>query len=497
MIKNKKYLRFSDVDDEKVRLELLGYLQLSAIKHNAFLPPITLASNNPPIYGDIYFAGNQKQSLPNTWSRFTVDVKEILGYDRPISLTALLLLKKIKAENPQPQIILCMETTGFTLAGAILALHDIFFPKDKLEACYIRKGRKIVDLGRLMEGSRVFSGKRAVFVDDFLNKGRSFFNVSRIAQENNINLQKGFFVVQNDHVRIDLSRRPKIPCDSIFTINQIMNTKMIVDKKILKYSFEHNRTRMKPRVEKETKDPLWRIDLLGDANNRLLSREDIELVKLAKDSAAISVASEYKNSPYLKYDGRGSFGYLPFMGKYLQQKGSALVKISKREFKNGCWINRARGAAFSGFNNDVIAQNVVKATVDACKKSPRLMIPHQRGPFHKAIWSGELGSLSFFIFIVEEAKLVDSTELSTALKNGIKDDAVLLVKKDGYHRIFLGNMKKTFESAKVSDFLLSNLFNGEELKNFKWQDDPEIYNLKGKWLWLPERPKKYFFNHID
>jgi orotate phosphoribosyltransferase len=482
------------IEDDKVWHELLYYLRSGGMKYNAALPPIDHSFNMPPIYENIYSKIRDNNFFHNTWSNFVVDVKEIIGYDRALSLTALLLLKKIKNEKPMPELILAMETTGFTLVGAILALHDLFFPEEKLEACYIRKNRKSRDLGRLMEGTRLISGKNAVFVDDFLNRGGTFNTIANTAKEYKINLQKGLFIVQNDEIKT--RQWPNIPCDSLFRLSQIRDPKIEINKNNQKYDFEHNEDRIKPRIEKETKDPLWQLDILHDKGSDILLRSDIELVRLAKDSALVSTMTNHFNSPYLKYDGRGSFGYLPFLDKYLTDKGAVIIKINKREFKNGRWINRQRGYAFSGFNDNDIAHNVVRATVKACKKSPRLHLPHDRGPFHKSIWMGELGSLSFFVFIVEKKEKIDRNDLKS-IKFHSNNETGLIIKKDDYYKVILEDFEKPKRLNSITDSICSNLFNDNELRNFRLEDDPEIYKISGKWLWLPERPKKYFFNHIN
>src|SRR5262249_2195366 len=146
------------------------------------------------------------------------------------------------------------------------------------------------------------------------------------------------------------------------------------------------------------------IELVQSApvTSREMKREDIELVRLARDAVALCAATDAKLKPTLGEDARGSFGYLPFLGRYLRDKGAVFTRISKRELKDGKWFNRMRGCQciglFEPWGN--VADMTVKSALRTATRSRKV----QPGPavFHKPVWPSELGDLSLFLYVVEE-----------------------------------------------------------------------------------------------
>lgn len=475
-----------NLSNEDIKRELLYYVRKVGMKLNAFLPPRNIWEEPKEIYEKFYCIKNGIIK-PNI-DKFVMDMREVLGYDRPLRIIAQIILGKIREMKPCPEFIFGYELSSFPIIGAILTLNDIFFPDQPLEACFVRKRRKQGDLRRIIEGSRYFSGRKAVFIDDIINNGNSLKRAEELARLNNITLLKAFFA-------FSFSKKisTKIPFEALISYEDVLKkeikTPELINQNKKNYNFS-NGDREKNETKEIPNDSLSEIDMLGVEENKSLSKEDIELVKLARDTVSMFVFSDYKKTPILKADEKGSFGYIPFLGKYLKEKGPVFVKINKREFKNGKWMNRLRGCMSSNVmdKDGTFAENVINSSKLTCAKASK----DNMGSLHKPIWAEELGSLSFFVYIVEKIEKTDAKTPEELERSGhnVKKHGLLAVKENHSWTILEGMSRvSTEEQLRV---VLKNVDKGVDLKNYS-NSQIELYRIFGRWLWLPERSMKYYF----
>jgi hypothetical protein len=225
-----------------------------------------------------------------------------------------------------------------------------------------------------------------------------------------------------------------------------------------------------------------------------MSGEDIELVRLARDAVICAALSGGQLVPTIGADGRGSPGYTPFLGRYLEEPGSVFTRISKREMQDGLWINRMRGCqAASLLNPDS------KPIADMTVRSAQVSATHARkvmaGPtvFHKPVWPEELGAISLFVYVIERFVPTTALTANELLEEG--HDIVnwgLIAVGNGYRGVICGDLPAVRDIDAQIAAACRKMQNGAEIRPHDRREVMFI-RMKGRWLWDPARPKSIFF----
>jgi hypothetical protein len=224
--------------------------------------------------------------------------------------------------------------------------------------------------------------------------------------------------------------------------------------------------------------------------------EDIELVKLVRDTVCVTVASNGALLPTIGRDAAGSVGYFPFLGRYLQERGPIFVRICRREWQNGKWVNRMRGCQCKGLmaqKPSTYARMAMLSARATATKSRKV----RPGPavWHKPISISELGTLSYFVYIIEgliATVAKSATELDEEGHN-VADFGLVGISSCGTYRGVicgeLDNIKSTQDQVRA---VCLKAQNADEIQ----PQDPKnvrFIRMRGRWLYDPERPKSKYF----
>jgi len=224
--------------------------------------------------------------------------------------------------------------------------------------------------------------------------------------------------------------------------------------------------------------------------------EDAELVRLVRDAVIITTVSHARVRPLLQGDTHGSAGYLPFLGSYLQRSGPAFVRISKREQVEGIWRNRNRGCQCAGLLDPepgCFAEMAIRSAVASATRARKVRI----GPasFHKPVWVSELGSLSFFVYLVEGLIRSAATTAAELQEEGhdVRANGLIGLSRDGSARgVLCGGLPgiKT-----VDDQVRAVLAKAHDRHSSRPLDPSKVgfIRIKGRWIWDPNRPMEKYF----
>jgi len=234
--------------------------------------------------------------------------------------------------------------------------------------------------------------------------------------------------------------------------------------------------------------------LPNSASDKEMAPEDIELVRLARDTVAFTALSGAASQPTLLQDGRGSFGYLPFLGRYLRDRGPVFTRISKREFRNGVWFNRLRGCQAVGLfdsSHGTIASMTVRSAMVSCTHARR--VPAGPSRFHKPVWAAEMGDLSLFLYVVEGLFPTNARSAEQLISEG--HDARhwgLVAVSQGYRGVLCGGLDSITDVAHQVDAVCHKMQNRREILPHR-ANQVTFFRMKGRWLWDPARPKALYF----
>ena len=335
---------------------------------------------------------------------FIWDLREPLLQDLALACCCVLLYRR--SRKYAVRWIGGIETAAIPLVAGMLAV-GLAHGGPPLNGFYLRKKRKTDGLRRLLEGPPPPRGERVLLIDDILNKGISKRPLLNYCVRNGLAPCGLLVVVDTERQGAELFA-PICPVESILTRRDVLRTPLS--------EFEgrsgslSNPTRVlvgdvSPRAET---DRWTKCASLNSASERCsstaeLAREDIELVRLARDTVVYAALSRGELHPTIGDDGRGSPGYSPFLGRYMSERGVVFTRISKREFKDGKWINRLRGCQAVGLmqpDQGTIADMTVKSALASATRARKV----KPGPpvFHKPVWREETGALSLFVYVVEQ-----------------------------------------------------------------------------------------------
>jgi orotate phosphoribosyltransferase len=391
-----------------------------------------------------------------------------------------------------------METAAIPVIAGMLAVNRAC-GGPPLNGFYIRKARKPDGLRRLLEGPRPPWGERVLLVDDILNKGISKRPLVSYCAHNGLT-PSALLVVVNTEQRGAGFFRPICPVESLFTRRDLLgrpgrdaaeapgDSQADGDSLVPKVTFGP------PTAATGESDPAplpAEMPLLPSAP---MSREDAELVRLARDTVVHAALSGGQLRPTLGDDGRGSPGYSPFLGRYLDEPGIVFTRISKREFKDGCWINRMRGCQAVGLldpDPGSIAAMTVKSALASATQARKV----RSGPavFHKPVWPGEVGAISLFVYVLDRLVPTTAQTADELLAEG-HDVAHwgLIAQGNGYRGVMCGGLPTITDIPRQIAAACRKMQNGSEIRP---HDPGEVVfiRMQGRWLWDPARPKSEYF----
>lgn len=221
--------------------------------------------------------------------------------------------------------------------------------------------------------------------------------------------------------------------------------------------------------------------------------EDVELVRLARDTVTFAALSRGSMRPTLGEDGRGSLGYDRFLGRYAQTPGVVFTRISKRERRDGQWQNRNRGCECVGLfdpNNRSFAERTIESALVSATRARRV---HGSGArMHKPIWPAEIGSLSLFVFVVERMIDTRSTTAAALINEGhdVRNDGIMV-----FGTTRRATLTASLPSITTVEQQLSTAI--DKMHGFTAGGPRErvmrIVRMRGRWLWEPSRPLEEFF----
>jgi orotate phosphoribosyltransferase len=385
-----------------------------------------------------------------------------------------------------------METAAIPVVAGMLVVNQAC-GGPPLNGFYIRKARKPDGLRRLLEGPRPPWGERVLLVDDILNKGVSKKPLVSYCAHNGLT-PSALLVVVNTEQRGAGFFRSICPVESLFTRRDLLGRPGTAPAEAPGNGQGH-RLKLARRVTVEpatvTADE---ADPAALPPPDQMSREDAELVRLARDTVVHAALTGGQLRPTLGEDGHGSPGYSPFLGRYLDEPGIVFTRISKREFKDGRWINRMRGCQAVGLL-DPDPGSIAVMTVKSALASARNARKVQSGPavFHKPVWPGEIGAISLFVYVIERLVPTTAQTADELLEEGHDvADWGLIAQGNGFRGVICSDLPAIGDVAAQIAAACRKMQNQSEIRP---HDPREVMfiRMKGRWLWDPSRPKSEFF----
>jgi len=426
---------------------------------------------------------------------FIWDLREPLLQDLALACCCVLLYRRSK--KYAVRWIGGIETAAIPLVAGMLAV-GFAHGGPPLNGFYLRKKRKIDGLRRLLEGPPPPRGERVLLVDDILNKGISKKRLLNYCENNGLAPCGLLVVVDTERQGAELFA-PICPVESILTRRDVLRTPLS--------GFD----RLSGSVSDATRGPVAEVSpgadsdwwtkgaSLNSASQRCsstaeLAREDIELVRLARDTVVSAALSRAEVHPTIGDDGRGSPGYSPFLGRYMSERGVVFTRISKREFKDGRWFNRLRGCQAVGLmhpDQGTIAEMTVKSALASATRARKV----EPGPaaFHKPVWREEIGALSLFVYVVEQFVPTAARTAQQFLEEGhdVRNWG-LIAQCEGFRGVICGDLPNIPDIPAQIAAVCRKMQNSIET----FPQDAErvsFIRMKGRWLWDPVRPKPEYF----
>jgi orotate phosphoribosyltransferase len=426
---------------------------------------------------------------------FIWDLREPLLQDLALACCGVLLYRR--SRKYAVRWIGGIETAAIPLVAGMLAV-SLAHGGPSLNGFYLRKKRKTDGLRRLLEGPPPPRGERVLLIDDILNKGISKRPLLNYCVRNGLSACGLLVVVDTERQGAELFA-PICPVESILTRRDVLRTPLgDLDRRSGSVS---NATRVQVRDVGPTTDA-DRLTKCGSLNSALeqcsssaeLAREDIELVRLARDTIVYAALSRGEIHPTIREDGRGSPGYSPFLGRYLSERGVVFTRISKREFRDGKWFNRLRGCQAVGLmqpDPGTIADMTIRSALASATRARKV----KPGPavFHKPVWPEETGALSVFVYVVEQLVTTAARTAEQLFDEGhdVRNWG-LIGQCEGFRGVVCGDLAAVVDIQAQIAAVCSKMQNG--LETFP-QDAEKVtfIRMKGRWLWDPLRPKPEYF----
>jgi len=226
-----------------------------------------------------------------------------------------------------------------------------------------------------------------------------------------------------------------------------------------------------------------------------MTPEDVELVKLARDTVVMVAASTGRIVPTLDASPSSCQGYAHRLGKYMESAGPVFTRISKRELIDGEPHNRNRGCECVGLLKATrlsYAESTIQSAAHSALQARRVGPGPKRN--HKPIWPGEVGSLSLFLFIVEGFLRTKSLTAQALIDEGHdpiryglmaigpRGNAVLTADLEG-----IDTVEKQLKAVTQKMQMLRD-------HGFPYPSQVDHFlRMKGRWIWDPSRPRHTHF----
>jgi orotate phosphoribosyltransferase len=475
--------------DEVLRARLMTLIRESGIKFRSRETFEQAGWRGEPAPVFAKFWTSRTGSVTPSHDKLIWDLREPLLRDEAL-LYCCVLLHRL-AQPYAVRWIGGMETAAIPVVAGMLVVNRAC-GGPPLNGFYIRKERKPDGLRRLLEGPRPPWGERVLLVDDILNKGVSKKPLVSYCAHNGLT-PSALLVVVNTEQRGAGFFRPICPVESLFTRRDLLGRPGTDAAEVPGNGQAHpvklarSVTFEPAAVTADDADP-------APPPPAEMSREDAELVRLARDTVVHATLTGGQLRPTLGEDGHGSPGYSPFLGRYLNEPGTVFTRISKREFKDGRWINRMRGCQAVGLL-DPEPGSIADMTVKSALVSARNARKVQSGPavFHKPVWPEEIGAISLFVYVIERLVPTTAQTADELLEEGHDvADWGLIAQGNGFRGVICSDLPAIGDVAAQIAAACRKMQNQSEIRP---HDPGEVMfiRMKGRWLWDPSRPKSEFF----
>jgi len=478
-----------DLPDATLQHRLLHFIRQFGIKFRSRAVFDQIGWKGAPAPAIARFWCRKEGTLLPSTDPLIWDLRAPLLHDEALACGSILLWRRCRAYKAQ--WIGGLETAAIPIVAGILAVNRAA-GASPLNGFYLRKKRKPDGLCRLLEGVPPPHGTRVLLVDDILNRGISKKPLLAYCRNNGLQPAALLVIVDTERKGRDLSA-PVCPVEAIFTRRVVLGG---------------------PRQpeDQRVEVPAIRVSIPSDRPNRTniavhpdsgprtiqtgaeMTPEDIELVRLARDAVIFAALSKGKRHPTLREDLHGSAGYLPFLGRYLRERGPVFTRISKREFKNGVWFNRLRGCQCVGLFDPkpgIVADMTIKSAIASATRARK--VKPGAAAFHKPIWPAEIGDLSLFVYVVEKLVPTKARTARELLSEGHDVNRWgLVAHSNGYRGAVCGGLDAVPDIDHQIATACHKMQNGEEIRPHKLRE-VSLTRMKGRWLWDPIRSKPDFF----
>ncbi len=411
--------------------------------------------------------------------------------DEALSCCCVLLWRR--SRNYDAKWIGGVESAAIPIVAGILAVNRAA-GAPPLNGFYLRKNRKPDGLRRVLEGVPPPHGARVLLVDDIVNKGISKKRLFAYCSSNGLQPAALLVVVDTQNKGRELFA-PICPVESLFMRRDVLGRfgrpeEGPTHRRGLTVEIaKHHANPANIPVNARTNSGPQKIPHFAEMNP-----EDIELVRLARDTVTFAALSAGQRSPTLREDMRGSAGYLPFLGRYLRETGPVFTRISKREFKDGIWFNRLRGCQAVGLFDPepgTTAEMTVKSAIASATRARK--VKAGAAAFHKPVWPEEIGDLSLFVYVVEQLVPTKARTIEELISEGQEVRGWgLVARAKGYRGVVCGDLDYIPDVAQQVAVACRKMQNGTEIRPHE-VDAVTFIRMKGRWLWDPARPKPDFF----
>lgn len=113
--------------------------------------------------------------------------------------------------------------------------------------------------------------------------------------------------------------------------------------------------------------------------------------------------------------------------------------------------------------------------------------------FHKAIWPGEIGALSLFVYVIEELVPTTARTAADLVAEGHEPRTWgLIAQGEGFRGVVCGDLDGVPDVATQVAVACRKMQNRAEIRPHD-PDEVTLIRMRGRWLWDPARPKAEFF----
>lgn len=419
---------------------------------------------------------------------FIWDLRAPLLLDEALACCSILLWRRSRGYDAQ--WIGGVETASIPIVAGMLAVNRAV-GVEPLNGFYLRKERKPDGLRRLLEGVPPPRGARVMLVDDILNKGISKKRLVTYCRNNGLQ-PAALLVVVDTQRRGSKFFAPICPVEAIFTRSDVLGDSAATGDRAANLAVG---TRFPPTMRQEVTIRPHRMN--GEQERRPeaeMSAEDIELVRLARDTVTFAALSAGKVRPALEEHLRESSECMPLLGRYLWARAPVFTRITKREVKNEVWLNRLRGCKAVGLldsNPGTIAEMTIKSAMASATVARKLKAG--AATFHKPVSPNEIGDLSLFVYLVEELVPTKARTAEELIAEGHEVHGWgLIAHCSSYRGVVCGDLDGISDVARQIDAVCRKMQNSVEIRPQE-AGDVAFIRMKGRWIWDPTRPKPEFF----